>query len=193
MTVGGKRRRQWLHRWVWVLFDGAIWFVAMYCATWLRIDINNTSVIVGATLAFASVTALAHLLVGGLIGPYAVGHRRDLFEETTDLGRTVLVTVVGLLVWAVWADPLVVPRSVPVVAGALALVGMFATRFIVRSWREDLFSKYENRRTTSNPLINSVQVPTLRIDEVLSAEMENHKAAAAWIRQLSAPSVKSGV
>jgi FlaA1/EpsC-like NDP-sugar epimerase len=38
-------------------------------------------------------------------------------------------------VWALLADPIVVPRSVPLVAGALALVGMFAVRFLIRSWR----------------------------------------------------------
>src|SRR5674476_720100 len=46
---------------------------------------------------------------------------------------------------------------------------------------EDLFSADEDRRATSNPLINSVGVPTLNIDEVLCAELDNHKAAAVWM------------
>jgi FlaA1/EpsC-like NDP-sugar epimerase len=58
---------------------------------------------------------------------------------------------------------------------------------------EDLFSMDEDRRATSNPLVNSVGVPTLSIDEVQSAELDNHKAAAEWMRQQSEPSVKSGV
>jgi FlaA1/EpsC-like NDP-sugar epimerase len=65
---------------------------------------------------------------------------------------------------------------------------------------EDLFSRHEDRRATTNPLITSVDVPTLRIAEVLLAELDNHKAAAVWMRQQSAPSaqqyapsVKSGV
>ena len=49
--------------------------------------------------------------------------------------------------------------------------------------REDLFSIYEDRRATTNPLIISVGVPTLRIDEVRSAGLDNHKAAAVWMRQ----------
>ena len=65
---------------------------------------------------------------------------------------------------------------------------------------EDLLSRHEDRRATTNPLITSVEVPTLRLAEVLSAELDNHKAAAVWMRQQSvpsaqqyAPSVKSGV
>jgi FlaA1/EpsC-like NDP-sugar epimerase len=135
VTIAEEPPSRWLHRWVWVLFDGAIWFAAIYGATWLRFDFTNTDVLVDHTLAFASVAAVAHFLVGGLIGPYAVGHRRGSFEETTDLAGTVLATASGLLVWAFLANPLIVPLSVPIVAGALALVGMFAIRFIIRSYR----------------------------------------------------------
>jgi len=80
------------------LFDGAIWFVAIYGATWLRLDFEDTSLFVGGTLACTTAAAVVHLLVGAVIGPYAVGHRRGSFEETTDLGRTVAVTSGGLLV-----------------------------------------------------------------------------------------------
>jgi FlaA1/EpsC-like NDP-sugar epimerase len=58
---------------------------------------------------------------------------------------------------------------------------------------EDLFSRHEDRRATSNPLVTSVKVPTLRLAEVLSAELDNHKAAAVWMRRQSVPEVKSGV
>jgi FlaA1/EpsC-like NDP-sugar epimerase len=58
---------------------------------------------------------------------------------------------------------------------------------------EDLFSRCEDRRATSNPLVSSVGVPTLNVEEVRSVEMENHKAAAEWMRQQTVPSVKSGV
>ena len=58
---------------------------------------------------------------------------------------------------------------------------------------ENLFSIDEDRRATSNPLINSVGVPTLNIDEVQAAELDNHKAAAVWMRQQTVPSMKTGV
>jgi FlaA1/EpsC-like NDP-sugar epimerase len=54
---------------------------------------------------------------------------------------------------------------------------------------EDLFSVYEFRRATSNPLIISVDVSALSIDDVTAADLENHKAAAVWMRQQSTPLV----
>ena len=129
-----------------MLFDAAIWFVAIYGATWLRFDFKRASVFVATTLVFAIAAGLGHFLVGAVIGPYAVGHQRGSFEETTDIVRTVAVTAAGLAVWALIADPQVVPRSVPVVAGALALVGMFAVRFLIRSWRSRHYASQENER-----------------------------------------------
>jgi len=147
--TGAKQRDEWMHRWVWVLFDGGIWFSAIYCATWLRFDFENTPVFVANTLQFALAAALGHFLVGAVIGPYAVGHARGSFEETTDLVRTVLVTTIVLGVWALIADPHALPHSVPVVAGALALVGMFAVRFLIRSWRTRQTESSENERVQS--------------------------------------------
>jgi FlaA1/EpsC-like NDP-sugar epimerase len=118
-----------------VLFDAAIWFAAIYGATWLRFDFRESPVLVATTLAFAVAAAVGHFLVGVCIGPYAVGHQRGSFEEATDIGRTVMVTTGGLMVWALVSHARVIPRSVPMVAGALALVGMFAVRFLIRSRR----------------------------------------------------------
>ena len=147
MTPRAVQRRDRLHRWVWVLFDAAIWFVAIYGATWLRFDFKRAPVFLAATLLFAVAAVAGHFLVGAFIGPYAVGHQRGSFEETTDISRTVVVTTGGLLIWALIADPLLVPRSVPVVGGALALVGMFAVRFLIRSWRtRHVVSRVHERR-----------------------------------------------
>jgi FlaA1/EpsC-like NDP-sugar epimerase len=130
-----RRRRDRLHRWLWALIDSGIWFTAIYVATWLRFEFEFTPVLVASTLLVAATAAVGHVFVGALIGPYAVGHQRGSFEESTDIGRTVTVTAAALLVWALVAYPAVVPRSIPLVAGAFALGGMFATRFLVRSWR----------------------------------------------------------
>ena len=65
---------------------------------------------------------------------------------------------------------------------------------------ENLFSRHEDHRATTNPLITSVDVPTLHIAEVRSSELDNHKTAGVWMRQHPAmshqqyaPSVKSGI
>jgi FlaA1/EpsC-like NDP-sugar epimerase len=125
----------WLRRWVWLLFDSGIWFLAIYGATWLRFDFRNPPVLLASTLTFASAAAIGHLLVGIVTGPYAVGHRRGSFEEAADLAGSVMLSTSALVVWAFFASPLVVPRSVPVVAGALAMMSMLAARFLVRSRR----------------------------------------------------------
>ena len=129
-----------------MLFDAAIWFVAIYGAAWLRFDFRGAPVLVTNTLGFAVAAAVGHFLVGAYIGPYAIGHLRGSFEEAIDIGRTVLVTTAGLMVWALMATPVVIPRSVPMVAGTLALVGMFSVRFVIRSMRTRHTSGRKNER-----------------------------------------------
>jgi FlaA1/EpsC-like NDP-sugar epimerase len=48
---------------------------------------------------------------------------------------------------------------------------------------EDLFSTSEEHRPTTNPLVTSVDVPTLGVDDVQSVEMDTHQEAANWMRQ----------
>ncbi len=122
-----------MHRWVWALVDASLWGLAMYGASLLRYDFHQQPVFVRATLWFALFTAAVNMLVGALIGPYAVGHQRGSFEETTDVARTVLVTSGIVFAATLFFDPIRIPRSIPVIAGALALTGMFAVRFVVRT------------------------------------------------------------
>lgn len=135
MPIRAAQRRDRLHRWAWASVDATIWFVAVLVATWLRFDYQPATALVDGTLLFAGVAAVVHVLAGALIGPYAVGHQRGSFEEAADLARTVALVTVCLAAWALSARPLLVPRSVPVVAGAVALGAMFAVRFVTRSWR----------------------------------------------------------
>ena len=129
------RDRDRLRRWTWAAIDAAIWFLAIFAATWLRYDFDLEATFVVGTLVFACIAVLAHLVVGALVGPYSVGHRRGSFEESLDIAQTVVVTTPALAAWALLAHPTIVPRSVPVIAGALALMGMFAVRFLFRTWR----------------------------------------------------------
>jgi len=135
VTQRTMQRRDRLHRWLWALIDSAIWFLAIYIATWLRFDFEHAPLFVEETLIFALAAATLHLFVGAFIGPYSVGHDRGSFEETSDISRTVIVTTGLLSAWALFAEPQVVARSIPVGAGAVALIGMFAIRFLIRSWR----------------------------------------------------------
>ena len=129
------RRRDRVSRWSWALADAAIWYFAIYAAAWLRLDFDTTPVLVRSTLVFASVAAGVHVLIGAVLGPYRVGHLRGSFEETSDIARALSLTSGGIFVWALLSPTYIVPRTVPLIGGALALAGMFASRFLIRSWR----------------------------------------------------------
>ncbi|GAB3444410.1 nucleoside-diphosphate sugar epimerase/dehydratase [Phycicoccus ginsengisoli] len=143
----GRQRRERLTRWSWALIDSGAWVVAIFLAAWFRFDLRLEQTISPAMLWFAVAAMLAQLVFGTVFGPYAVGHERGSFEETYDVGRTVALTTLVLLtlVFALHLGP--IPRSVPFTAPAFAMIGMFAARFIIRSWRarQALIHKAEQR------------------------------------------------
>lgn len=145
MEQSAARRRFQANRWSWAGVDGLIWFSSVYLATWLRFDFDLGD-FTGRTAVFASVAVVLQAAVGTLLGPYAVGHVRGSFEESVDVARTVAPVTAVLFLWAFVADPIVVPRSVPVIAGALALAAMFAARFVFRSWRTRRRTPHDTQR-----------------------------------------------
>lgn len=131
-----RARRERINRWLWALIDVAIWMGAIACAIWLRYELQAGHVLTHSVLSLAVLAALIHVLAGAVVGPYAVGHERASFEETRDVGRTVTITgvvLIGLIFQPYFLTD--VPRSVPFTATAFAMLGMFSTRFIIRSWR----------------------------------------------------------
>jgi FlaA1/EpsC-like NDP-sugar epimerase len=123
------------YRLLWAASDALVWALAMWFARWLRYDFEPHRFITWGTVIVAVAAALLHLLFGFLIGPYAIGHLRASFEEILDLTKAVLATMVVVLVPVCVASPILVPRSVPITAAALALMAMFSMRLAVRSWR----------------------------------------------------------
>jgi len=132
-VTGRTRRRDGVVRWTWALFDALVWGVAIFFACWLRYDFDSADVPVKGALWFALAAMGGQIVIGGLIGPYAVGHERGSFEEIIDIAKTVAIVGLGLLIWALLINPVVVARSVPVSAAALALLSMFALRYTVRA------------------------------------------------------------
>lgn len=133
-TVTAPKRE--LYRWYWALIDMTSWVVAIYLASWLRLDFDIAQTLANGTLVFAACIATLHAVVGAVIGPYAVGHARGSFEEIVDIGRAVLIaTLLGFAAMAVASNPTHIPRTVPLIGGAIALGLMFTVRFLMRTWR----------------------------------------------------------
>ncbi|WP_240474218.1 nucleoside-diphosphate sugar epimerase/dehydratase [Intrasporangium chromatireducens] len=117
------------------MIDGVIWAFSIYLAIWVRLDFTLQPQFARGTALVALGAVVAHLAVGYLVGPYAVGHVRGSFEEIVDLGLTVGLVAIGLFVWSLMSEPVIVPRGVPLSAAAIALLLMFAVRFVVRTLR----------------------------------------------------------
>lgn len=130
-----RHGRARLIRTIWSVTDSGIWAFAIYLAIWVRLDFALEPQFAQGTALVVLVAVIAHLALGHLIGPYAVGHVRGSFEEIVDLAITVSLVSVGLFGWSLATNPVVVPRGVPLSAGAIALLVMFAARFVVRTVR----------------------------------------------------------
>ncbi len=133
MPVGTSRQAMLRRSWAGV--DLVCWVAAVYAATLLRLDFDATKSLTASTLAFAAAIAALHLALGTSVGPYVVGHVRGSFEEVVDIGRTVLVATVLGYIFLGFVHPYPVPRTVPLISGAIALSAMFAARLVVRTWR----------------------------------------------------------
>ena len=134
--------------WAWALGDAAIWAFAIYVAVWLRYDFRPDLLFRRETLVCAALCALLQGVVGLVVGPYRVRHRRGSLEEILDIARSVALVALVLLVVSLVIYPPPVPRSTAVTSGTLALLAMFAARFVVRT-RDNLQARRreDGRRT----------------------------------------------
>ncbi len=130
------RRKETHFRWYWAFIDTVCWLASVYAATALRLDFDVLATLSVGTFWYAVSAVLLHVCLGAVIGPYAVGHARGSFEEIVDIGRAVVITtLLGFIVMTALVHPYPVPRTVPLISGAIALGSMFAVRFVVRTWR----------------------------------------------------------
>lgn len=131
-----NRRREFLVQLSWAVTDASVIAAAAYVSVWLRFDLDFNNFVAQSTARFAITAAVVHIACGVLAGPYRIGHLRGSFEETADLGRTVVLdaaVLILLLLMTPWFHH--VPRSMPLLVPTLGLVGMFTLRFVIRSYR----------------------------------------------------------
>ena len=118
-------------RLLWPVVDLGVWIGAVLIAILLRFDFQFDQ-INPAAFVFVALVLVLHLAVGFTVGPYAIGHVNGSLEETIDIGRTVASVVLPSFVVNWFTSPLWVPRSVPLIAGMIAILAMFGIRFVVR-------------------------------------------------------------
>lgn len=134
-----------LVRLCWGTMDGTIWVAAVVLATWLRLDFSWNLLLEPATWLIGLAVALGHVLIGAFVGPYRAGHVRGSYEEVVDLVLTAAVSAALLMASAIVLQPVFgLPRSVPVIAGFIAVTLMMCTRFVVRSLRRHKTLRKEN-------------------------------------------------
>jgi len=112
-----------------------VWVLALLGASYLRYELNFAPIERRGFLIATTIVVVLQVAFGFLFGPYAVGHMRGSFEEIVDLAKTVAAATAVLCVPVFVALPILVPKSVPLIAGPFALVGMLALRLTVRAWK----------------------------------------------------------
>lgn len=122
------------NRWLWAVVDVAILTVAVFFAALLRYDFRIEEILTVPVVRLATLAAAVHVVIGAIVGPYAVGHQRGSYEEIVDLMKTVLLWSIPLQVVTLGPWDLG-PRSLPLASGATALLGMFGARYVLRATR----------------------------------------------------------
>jgi FlaA1/EpsC-like NDP-sugar epimerase len=114
--------------------DLAAWAAGLTVATVGRFDFSWSPVNEAGLLTALALAALTQVTFGTVCGLYLGRWKVACFEELSAVAAAVAVTAVVLTAAVlVLPGPQLVPRSVPVLAAALALVGMLATRWLWRS------------------------------------------------------------
>lgn len=134
-VLAGRSHREWLVQIAWAALDSVVVILAAYLAAWIRFDLDIREANIGAVAVFAALAVVTHLIGGFLVGPYRVGHKRGSFEETADVARGGAFSMVILALVILPFNWLQIPRSLPFTAPFFAVAGMFALRFIIRSYR----------------------------------------------------------
>jgi len=116
-----------------LLADSAVWFSALFAATWARFDFKLVEVNAGPAVRVAVIAVLVNGAVGCAMGIYRRRYIVASFEECLALATAAAVSSALLLATVGLIQPHPVPRSVPVLAGAFALGGTLAVRWLART------------------------------------------------------------
>ena len=121
----------------WVTIDSVIWFAAVIIASEMRWDFGRPFVVERTTILIGLAAVLGHLVVAPMAGAYHSLRQRGSFDEVRALAISSAIVTLGMGMWVLWVRRwMLVPLSLPLVAGLTAYSVMLAGRFVVRSVRQ---------------------------------------------------------
>ena len=129
-----------------VIWDASSWVTALLIATFLRYDGNPAAQTVLNALVIGAIFGLAQVVLSWAV--QRIRGRRIIgsFDEISVLTFTAgTVTLIGTVV-VFLLNPAPIPRSVPFIAGAIALTFMLGGRFTLRAYRQRSIFSQDNER-----------------------------------------------
>jgi FlaA1/EpsC-like NDP-sugar epimerase len=128
------------------IWDGSCWVAATLAATFLRYDGNPSPAALRSALILGLVLGLLQVFLGLTVQRIRGRRITGSFDEISVIAFTAgavatLGTVPILLI-----SPPSVPRSVPFIAGTLALTAMLGGRFLLRTYRQRSFFSQDGER-----------------------------------------------
>jgi FlaA1/EpsC-like NDP-sugar epimerase len=127
-------------------WDGFCWVGATLGATFLRYDGNPSSTVLLSALVLGLILGLVQVLLGLAVqrvrGRRITGSFDEISVITFTVGAVALLGTLPILL----ISPPPVPRSVPLIAGTLALTAMLGGRFLLRAYRQRSFFSQDGER-----------------------------------------------
>jgi FlaA1/EpsC-like NDP-sugar epimerase len=131
-----KKIDQRVRLWSQLLVDGGAWGAGLFIAAWARFDFSlATGHLRALAVAFVAAFAL-QAVVGFQLYVYRGRYAFGSFDEIRAVSAAVGVTALALTVGDLVLPDRPIPISTPLVGGVIALLLMFAARYVRRAQRE---------------------------------------------------------
>ena len=119
-----------------VLADFTAWLLAVPIAMWLRFDFTSPLDGWGNALLWGAAAGATHVIVGYARQLYRGRYRFGSFDEVSGVVFSVAMVTVAWEIAVLVVQPQDLPRTIPLIAGGLALAAQLAGRFSLRFYRE---------------------------------------------------------
>jgi FlaA1/EpsC-like NDP-sugar epimerase len=118
------------------IWDASGWVIALLIATFLRYDGNPAAQTVTNALVIGVILGLTQVILGWAV--QRIRGRRIIgsFDEISVLTFTAAAVTLFGTIFVFLVNPAPIPRSVPFIAGAIALTFMLGGRFTLRAYRQ---------------------------------------------------------